>query len=163
MNIALIQTGGTIDKDYPHHIKGWAFEIGEPAFRRILNDSQHQHKLSFHEFLKKDSLEITNEDRLNLKEYVSKLKEDKIIITHGSDTLIETANVLSEIPNKTITITASMLPEKFKDSDANFNLGMAFAGVQTLSPGVYIAIHGYLAEWSKFQRNMLNGIYELKR
>ncbi len=161
MKIALIQTGGTIDKDYPHSIKGWAFEIGKPAFINILKNAQHQHELSFHEFCKKDSMELTNDDRLELKTKCESLEENHIIITHGSDTLLETTKALSSIRNKTIILTAAMLPEKFKDSDASFNLGMSVAGVQVLEPGVYIAIHGYLASWEKLSRNMETGKYEL--
>ena len=89
------------------------------------------------------------------------LIENHIIITHGSDTLIETAEVLSSIQDKTIILTAAMLPEKFKDSDAAFNLGMAVAGVQSLQSGIYIAIHGYLASWDSFKRDMESGKYEL--
>ncbi|NPD46011.1 MULTISPECIES: asparaginase domain-containing protein [unclassified Lentimicrobium] len=161
MNIAFIQTGGTIDKDYPHSIKGWAFEIGSPAFIEILKNAQHQHEISFYEFCKKDSMELTLEDRSALKEKCIALQEKAIIITHGSDTLIETAQVLSSISNKTIILTAAMLPEKFKDSDAAFNLGMAVAGVQSLEPGLYIAIHGYLAHWNSFERDMETGKYLL--
>lgn len=161
MKIAFIQTGGTIDKDYPHSIKGWAFEIGKPAFMEILKNAQHQHEISFHEFCKKDSMELTLDDRTGLKDKCIALKEKAIIITHGSDTLIETAEALSKIQNKTIILTAAMLPEKFKDSDAAFNLGMAIAGVQSLETGVYIAIHGYLASWDSFERDMESGKYEL--
>lgn len=162
MKIAFIQTGGTIDKDYPHSIKGWAFEIGNPAFMEILKNAQHQHEISFHEFCKKDSMELTLEDRSALKEKCITLQEKAIIITHGSDTLIETAKVLSTIVDKTIILTAAMLPEKFKDSDAAFNIGMAVAGAQSLEPGVYIAIHGYLAAWNSFERDMESGKYLLK-
>lgn len=161
MNIAFIQTGGTIDKDYPHSIKGWAFEIGKPAFIEILKNAQHQHEVSFHDFCKKDSMELTLEDRSALKDKCMALPENAIIITHGSDTLIKTAKVLNSIPNKTIILTAAMLPEKFKDSDAAFNIGMAVAGVQSLESGVYIAIHGYLAPWDSFERNMESGKYEI--
>jgi L-asparaginase len=161
MKIAFIQTGGTIDKDYPHHLKGWAFEIGNPAFKEILENAQQQHDVSFLEVFKKDSLEITKEDRQQLKDYITQLPEDKIIITHGSDTLVETASVLAEIQNKTILLTAAMLPEKFKNSDAPFNLGMAVGGVQILKNGVYIAIQGFLAEWSQFDRDMDSGQYFL--
>ena len=162
MKIAFIQTGGTIDKDYPHQIKGWAFDIGDPAFIRILNHAHHQHEISCHEVLKKDSLEITDLDRSELKNFITRLTEKSIIITHGSDTLLETAEALSEIKNKTILITAAMLPEKFKDSDAAFNLGMAVAGAQHLKPGVYIAIHGYLRDWRDFERDMGSGQYFLR-
>lgn len=162
MKIAFIQTGGTIDKDYPHAKNGWAFEIGSPAFIRILKQAQHQHDLSFYELFKKDSLEITHDDRLQLKNFISPLPEETIIITHGSDTLLETAKVLANIPQKTIILTAAMLPEKLKDSDAAFNLGMAVGGAQTLKSGVYIAIHGFLANYEDIERNMETGKYSLK-
>jgi L-asparaginase/Glu-tRNA(Gln) amidotransferase subunit D len=95
-----------------------------------MEQTNYQYELSFHEVFKKDSLEITEEDREKLKNYITRLSEKTIIITHGSDTLLETSEVLSRIPNKTILLTAAMLPEKFKDSDAHFNLGMAFGGAQ---------------------------------
>lgn len=113
MNIAFIQTGGTIDKDYPHHKDGWAFEIGDPAFSSILYHSQHQHQISFHMACKKDSLEINDEDRKQIRQLCMDVEEKAIIITHGSDTLLITADYLKNVPGKTIIITASMLPEKF--------------------------------------------------
>jgi L-asparaginase len=126
-----------------------------------MEQTNYQYELSFHEVFKKDSLEITEEDREKLKNYITRLSEKTIIITHGSDTLLETSEVLSRIPNKTILLTAAMLPEKFKDSDAHFNLGMAFGGAQILKPGVYLAIHGYLANWNQFERDLGNGQYSL--
>lgn len=162
MKIAFIQTGGTIDKDYPHSIKGWAFEIGDPAFINILQNAQLNHELNFHEVCRKDSLELDSEDRSQIKQLCQELEERAIIITHGSDTLLKTAAALNDIQGKIIILTASMLPEKFKDSDASFNLGMAVAGVQSLNPGVYLAIHGFIAPWNQFTRDMENGKYGLK-
>jgi L-asparaginase len=75
MKIAFIQTGGTIDKDYPRLKGGWAFEFGEAAFRRILSNVQHTHETNFYEVFKKDSLEITSDDREDIKDFVSLLKE----------------------------------------------------------------------------------------
>lgn len=162
MKIAFIQTGGTIDKDYPHSIKGWAFEIGSPAFINVLHHAQHDHVIRYHEVCRKDSLELDSEDRRQIKLLCQQLEEEAIIITHGSDTLLKTAAALNDIQNKTIILTASMLPEKFKDSDASFNLGMSVAAVQTLKPGVYMAIHGIVASWNRFTRDMENGRYSLK-
>jgi len=162
MKLAFIQTGGTIDKDYPHQMKGYAFEMGDPAFKRIMEQAKHQHDVSYHEVFRKDSLDITEADRQRIKNYIAHLSENTIIITHGSDTLLETAKVLSEISAKTIILTASMLPEKFKNSDSHFNLGMAVGGAQILNSGVYIAIQGYLAKWDEFDRDMVSGQYFLR-
>ena len=162
MKIAFIQMGGTIDKDYPHSMKGWAFEIGDPAFRSILENAQQQHEISFHEVCRKDSLELNSEDRSQLKILCQQLEEKVMIITHGSDTLLKTAAALNSIQDKTIILTASMLPEKFKNSDASFNLGMAVAGAQMLNAGIYVAIHGYLGLWNRFTRDMQTGRYSLK-
>lgn len=162
MKIALVQTGGTIDKDYPHSVKGWAFEIGEPAFIQILKNAQHQHEISFHQLCRKDSLDLDSTDRNQISLLCQQLEEKAIIITHGSDTLLKTAAALHNIHDKIIILTAAMLPEKFKDSDAPFNLGMAIAGAQSLDAGIYLAIHGYLAPWNKFTRDMMTGKYHLK-
>ena len=124
MQIAFIQTGGTIDKDYPKVTKGWAFEIGEPAFNRILEKLNPSFTYQPYEVFKKDSQEITSEDRAKLKALCESIPEDKIIITHGTDTMAETARSLSGI-NKTIIITGAMKPERFSNSDAPINLGAA--------------------------------------
>ena len=153
MKILFLQTGGTIDKDYPQASKGWAFEIHEPAVSRILIKLNPSFSYSVKSVLKKDSLEINSNDRNLLLETCQNAKENKIIITHGTDTMEETAVYLNSIKNKTIIITGSMRPEKFKDSDADLNLGMAISGVQTLSPGIYIAMHGLIIPHDKIDRN----------
>lgn len=159
MKIAFIQTGGTIDKDYPHHINGWAFEIGDPAFVRVLKDARVNHEISFHEFCKKDSLELTKQDRGLLREFCTSLDEKAIVITHGSDTLLETAIALDGIPEKTIILVASMLPERFQNSDASFNIGMAVAGLQTLPKGIFVAIQGMIAHYRRLSRDLDSGLY----
>ncbi len=161
MKIAVIQTGGTIDKDYPKSMGGDAFEIGEPAAKRIFAGAKHSHEVVFYELLKKDSLDITNTDRQLLADFCNGLNEQSIIITLGSDTLLETASFLAERTRKTIILTASMIPERFKDSDADFNLGMAVAGIQLLDSGVYVAIQGLIAPWQKLTRNQISGQFEL--
>ncbi len=153
MKIAFLQTGGTIDKDYPlgatNH--GYEFEIGEPAFNSVLNKAKPDFDFNIYSVLKKDSLDITEEDRNDILKFVENLSEDKIIITHGTDTIHKTAEKLSEINNKTIVLTGAMLPEKFSDSDADFNIGMAVAGVQALLPGVYICLYGKIQNWKEFK------------
>ena len=153
MKIIFIQTGGSIDKDYPQNETnhGYEFKISGPSFRNILNRAKPDFEYEVLSVLKKDSLDITDEDRQNLFDIVKNLNENKIVITHGTDTIQLTAKKLSEVKNKKIVLTGAMIPEKFKDSDADFNLGMAVAGVQFLSDGVYIALFGKLSKWEEFE------------
>lgn len=162
MKIIFIQTGGTIDKEYPRTTKGYAFEIGEPAVRRILEKINPTFEYEVVSLLQKDSLEITDEDRQKILQTCKDIEGDKIIITHGTDTMIETAVKLSEIKDKTIVITGAMRPEKFSDSDAMFNVGVSVSAVQTLSSGIYITMNGQIYEWDKVKRNMTTGQFIAK-
>jgi len=92
--------------------------------------------------LRKDSLELTDEDRQRLKETVAALDERWVVITHGTDTMTDSAGVLAAIPNKTIVLTGALSPARFSDSDATFNIGMAFAAVQSLPAGAYVVMNG---------------------
>jgi L-asparaginase len=157
MNILFIQTGGTIDKDYPKTIKGYAFEIADPAVGRILKRISPSIKYSIKTLLKKDSQEISNTDRKMLCAFCNETKHDKIIITHGTDTMLETAKKLSVIKNKTIILTGAFRPEKFKDSDADFNVGMAVGAIEFLLPGVYIAMNGRVMKFDQIKRNLSTG------
>ncbi len=152
MKISFVQAGGTMDKIYPrgamHH--GYNFEIGDPAFARILQKVNPRFTWESFSMIKKDSLDITEEDRKQLVQEIEAMKDDKIVVTHGTDTIHLTARKLS-LSSKTIVLTGSMLPEKFYESDAMFNLGMAVAAVQTLGAGVYIALHGEVVPWREFR------------
>ncbi len=157
MKITFIQTGGTIDKDYPKKIKGYAFEISEPAVGRIIEKLNPSFEYEIISVLKKDSLEITDEDRDKIKDMCKKTKNDKIIITHGTDTMLETAKAISEIKDKTIIITGAMRPERFSNSDAPINIGTAIGAINALENGVYIAMQGIVFRWDKCTRNMITG------
>ena len=157
MKITFIQTGGTIDKDYPKLAKGYGFEIGEPAVKRILEKVNPNFGFEIISILKKDSLDITDEDREKIYEVCVKADSDKIIITHGTDTMIETAKKLSEIKNKVIILTGAMKPEKFSDSDASFNIGTAIGAVNILENGVYIAMNGRIYSWDRCKRDLKTG------
>ena len=163
MKFLCIQTGGTIDKDYPKNKNGWAFEIGSPAITSIINKIPTDHSFEVKELFKKDSQEIDDSDRNKLSDYCIKTSYTKIIITHGTDTLLKTAKHLSTINNKTIILSGSFLPSKFKDSDADFNIGMTISGLQTLPNGIYVAINGLIAKYDDFIRNLKSGKYELKK
>lgn len=162
MAITLIQTGGTIDKDYPKPIKGWAFEIGEPAFKRIIEKLPNSIEWEIIPLLRKDSTELTDADRNLIREACETSANAQIIITHGTDTFLETASVLAPIKNKTIILTGSMRPERFSNSDADLNFGMALSGVQTLPNGVYICIQGLISPYEHVSRNLETGIYFIK-
>ena len=158
MKITFIQTGGTIDKDYPHTTKGWAFEFGEPAFKRILEKLNPSFDYECLTAFQKDSLEITDKDRSNLAELIIAQDASKIIVTHGTDTLLETAAVLaSQIKNKVVVLTGAMRPERFSNSEAPVNLGMAIATASLMQEGVFIAMHGIVKPWQEMQRNLENG------
>lgn len=160
MKISFIQTGGTIDKDYPHTTKGWAFEFGEPATTRILERLNPSFEYDIHTCFQKDSLEIDDMDREKLTNMISELTSTKIILTHGTDTMMETASYLSErIKDKLIIITGAMRPERFTNSEADINLGSAIGAVNTLEKGVYIAMHGIVKSYDKIKRDLESGKY----
>ena len=160
MKILFIQTGGTIDKDYPRKQGGYAFEFGEPAMKRILEKLDTQIEYEIITAFQKDSLDILEEDRQQLVDVIDNRDEEKIIITHGTDTLIETAQYLdNRIKNRSIILTGAMRPQRFSNSDAAINLGMALAAVQLLHEGVYICIQGLVKQASLMRRNLESGSF----
>ncbi|HNP08730.1 MAG TPA: asparaginase domain-containing protein [Cyclobacteriaceae bacterium] len=160
MKIIFIQTGGTIDKDYPHTTKGWAFEFGEPATTRVLEKLNPSFEYEILTAFQKDSLEITDADRRKLAVLINEQSVDKIIITHGSDTMMETASYLSDqVKNKLIIITGAMRPEQFSNSDAPINIGCAIAAANLLDEGTYIAMHGVVKPFNEIKRNLDTGKY----
>jgi len=159
MKLTFIQTGGTIDKDYPRTTRGYAFEIAEPAVERILEKLNPAFEYEVISALKKDSLDISEEDRRIILDICKECDSKKIIITHGTDTMLETAEVLSQIKDKTIIITGAMRPERFSNSDAPVTVGMAIGAVNVLESGIYIAMHGGIFSWDKCKRDMSTGQY----
>ncbi len=157
MKIVFIQTGGTIDKDYPKTKKGYAFEIAEPAVKRILQKVNPNFDFEIIPLLKKDSLDITEEDRKKIHQACQKANSDKIVVTHGTDTIIETTKKLSDIKNKVVVLTGAMRPEKFSDSDASFNVGTAIGAINVLENGVYIAMNGRIYPWHDVKRSSKTG------
>ena len=163
-----LQTGGTIDKDYPRVTKGYAFEIGEPAVKSILSRINFNDiKPIFESACRKDSQEITLQDRKNILNKCLHSKAKHIIITHGTDSMIETAQYLQNVifgkknenSNLRIVVTGAMRPEKFLNTDAHFNIGMAVATVQTALPGVYVVMNGRIIPADNAVRNLSNGLF----
>ncbi len=163
MKIVFIQAGGTIDKDYPRTLKGYAFEIGEPAVKRILEKAHPSFDSEVISLLRKDSLDLTEKHRNKILEACQKTAADKVVVTHGTDTMIETARKLSKIKGKAIVLTGAMKPEKFSDSDASFNVGCAVGALNVLSNGIYIAMNGRVLPWNKVERDERTGRFEESR
>lgn len=158
MKLIFIQTGGTIDKDYPNKTKGWAFEFGEPATNRILKKLNPSFEFEVITACQKDSLEITDEDRQNLADIINRQNSSKFIITHGTDTMIETAIYLGKrIDDKLIVITGAMRPERFSNSDAPVNLGCAIASANLIEKGVFVAMNGIVKAYDEIRRNLETG------
>jgi len=162
VKILIIQTGGTIDKDYPKSNGGYAFEIDEPAAKRVLENSFPGFEYEVVSLLRKDSLEITEEDRVQLKNYIVKSPVRKILVTHGSDTMPETARFLNNITGKAIVLTGAYRPERFANSDAAFNIGVAIGALNTLQEGTFIAMNGLILPAERVVKNPESGKFELK-
>jgi L-asparaginase len=153
MKITFIQTGGTIDKDYPRKTGGYAFEIAEPAVARILQIANPNFEYEVLTALRKDSLEITEEDREKIFQACKDAGNDRVIVTHGTDTMIETAAKLSAVKDKTIILTGALLPERFSNSEAMFNIGTAVGAINIIQHGVYIAMNGRIYPWDQCERD----------
>jgi L-asparaginase len=138
--ILVLTTGGTIDKHYFDALS--KYQVAESAVWKLLTNARVTHQYRVDEVVRKDSLDLTDEDRAEIVGRVVRSSFRRIIITHGTDTMSLTAKALTAIVDKTIVLTGALSPARFSDSDAAFNLGMAFATAQTADPGVYITING---------------------
>ena len=159
MSIKLFITGGTIDKEY-NSLNGELVFVGT-CLPEMLKQARSKIDIKYEIIMLKDSLDMNNDDRKTVLEKCKKAKENKIIITHGTDTMVETAKVLGKnISNKTIVLTGSMIPFSFGQSDALFNLGVAIGGAQSLPVGVFIAMNGKIFSWDNVRKNKTVGIFE---
>ena len=138
--IDIFTTGGTIDKVYFDALS--EHKIGATGLPDMLaeNNVFVPHRVT--QLMRKDSLELTDADRQAIHDAVAASDADKILVTHGTDTMVDTARVLADIAGKTIVLTGAMQPATLRNSDAEFNVGFALAATQTLPPGVYIAMNG---------------------
>ncbi|HUN27833.1 MAG TPA: asparaginase domain-containing protein [Steroidobacteraceae bacterium] len=152
MRIVIFTTGGTIDKVY-FDAKG-GFEVGAPMVRQVLEHARVDTAVTVRELLRKDSLEMTASDRAAIRDAVADCEAANVIVTHGTDTMVETALVLKSVAGKTIVLTGALQPARFADSDASFNLGMAVAAVQTLPHGIYIAANGRVFQADRVRKNL---------
>jgi L-asparaginase len=157
--IRLLVTGGTFDKDYDE-INGTLF-FKETHVEEMLRLGRSSVPVTVETVMLIDSLQMTDQDRLAVARRCQDCPESAIVITHGTDTMVETAAVLARnVPTKTIVLTGAMVPYAFGSSDGLFNLGSALSFVQLLPAGVYIAMNGTHFRWDRVRKNRERGTFE---
>lgn len=152
--IRIFTVGGTIDKIY-FDAKS-SYEVGPPNITEVLSGLSLNLDYEVVSLMQKDSLEMTYADREAIRQAVTASPENEIVITHGTDTMVDTARVLHTIPNKTIVLTSALSPALFKNSDAMFNIGAALTAAQTKLAGVYIAMNGVIFDYDKVRKDVEN-------
>lgn len=160
MRLRIITAGGTIDKVYFDAAS--TYEVGEPQVGPVLRGANVTFDFVVESVLQKDSLQMSDEDRALIRARVEAAPERMILITHGTDTMTDTAAKLADIADKVIVFTGSMQPARFRDSDAVFNLGCAIGAVQVLAPGVYIAMNGQIHAAGTVKKNRAASRFEPK-
>jgi L-asparaginase len=159
MQIRLFITGGTFDKEY-NELNGKLF-FEDTHVPEMLDLGRCKLDVNIRTLMMIDSLEMSDEDRNIIAHNCVQCEEEKIVITHGTDTMVETAKILAEkITDKTIVLTGAMIPYKFGSSDGLFNLGAALAYVQTLPTGIYIVMNGKYFNWNNVRKNKELGLFE---
>ena len=158
MHICFITTGGTIDKIYFDAKSD--FEVGETVLTHVLHQGETGFDYRIVELMRKDSLEMTDEDRALIRAEVERGAEHRFVITHGTDTMVETARALLGVEGKTVVLTGALSPARFLSSDAEFNVGMAVAAVQCQPPGIYVAMNGRIFDPLKVRKNRAANRFE---
>lgn len=158
MFIQIFSTGGTLDKVYFDALS--EYQIGEPIAAELLEQGRVGFGYAVESLIKKDSLELDDMDRALIHDKIKACPHERILITHGTDTMTVTAAGLADIDGKVIVLTGAMQPARFRDSDALFNLGLAIGALNTCQPGVYIAMSGRVFPADGVRKNLLAGRFE---
>ena len=159
MGIRVFVTGGTFDKEYDE-LRGTLY-FRDTHVPEMLRLGRCRLDVSVRTLMMIDSLEMTDEDRAVIVEHVRRCEETQVVITHGTDTMVETARALAAgVRGKTIVLTGAMVPYAFGSSDGLFNLGSALSFVQVLPPGVYVAMNGRFFPWDDVRKNREIGVFE---
>jgi len=157
--IRIFITGGTFDKAY-NELTGELF-FKDSHLPEMLKLGRCNLDVQVRTLMMIDSLHMTDDDRQIILQQCRSAPESRIVITHGTDTMVETAGVLARrVTDKTIVLTGAMIPYKFGSSDGLFNLGSALAFAQTLPPGVYVAMNGRCFAWNRVRKNRKTGMFE---
>lgn len=157
-DLLIVTTGGTIDKIYFDDLSD--FQIGEPQIGKILDAIGVGFAFHVIPLLRKDSLHLTAADRALLKDTIAAQPHRHVLVTHGTDTMVETALVLRELADRTIVLTGALNPARFQGSDAVFNIGCAVAAVQCQPPGVWIAMSGRVWDATRVRKNRAANRFE---
>lgn len=156
--LCIVTTGGTIDKIYFDDKSD--YQIGEPQIGSVLRELGVAFEFNVIPILRKDSLHITDADRELMRATIAAQDVDRVLVTHGTDTMVATAAVLASISDKTIVLTGALSPARFRGSDAEFNIGCAVGAVQSLDPGVYIAMNGRIWDPRRVRKNVSANRFE---
>ena len=157
--IKIFVTGGTFDKEY-NELNGELY-FKETHLHEMLELGRSQLKVDIETIMMKDSLEMSKDNRNTIVQKCLESDENQILITHGTDTMVETAKLLAEkITTKTIVLTGAMIPYKFGSSDGLFNLGSALSFLQSLPKGIYIAMNGNIFNWTNVKKNQELGLFQ---
>ena len=143
-DIQLIQMGGTIDKKYPQRQGAYAFEIEEASAPSLLKEMRLSLNIQSISIAQKDSQDLTKEDRQKLKSYIENSDCKRFIVTHGTDTMIETGQYISDLKNAIVILTGSFMPASCLGSDASAQLGASVMASQLVGPGVYVCMNGQI-------------------
>lgn len=152
--VKIFTVGGTIDKIY--FDANSTYEVGPPNISEVLADLSLNLEFDVTSLMQKDSLEMTDDDRETVRKAIAETDATMIVITHGTDTMVQTAQCLKDILEKTIVLTGALAPALFKSSDAIFNIGCALTAVQIKQPGAYIAMNGQVFDYDKVRKDVAN-------
>jgi L-asparaginase len=150
-HLTIVSTGGTIDKIYFDDKS--TFQIGAPQIGEILTALGVAFEFDVVDLMRKDSLHMTDADRLQVRDAIGRQPHRHVLVTHGTDTMVETANVLRDVPGKVIVLTGALNPARFPGSDAVFNIGCAVGALLALPDGVYIAMNGRIWDPARVRKN----------
>jgi len=156
--LLVITTGGTIVKVYFDDKSD--YQVGDPQIGRILEELGVAFRFRVIPIIRKDSLHISDEDRELIRATIAAQSARYVLITHGTDTMVDTAKVLADISDKTIVLTGALNPAGFRGSDAEFNIGTAVGAVQSLPAGVYVAMNGRVWNPAKVRKNVAANRFE---
>jgi L-asparaginase len=158
MDLHIITTGGTIDKIYFDAKSD--YQVGDPVIGELLEKMQVGFAFTVESALRKDSLDMTDEDRALIRRLTEQCEEQCVLITHGTDGMVATGQALRGIADKRIVLTGALQPAAFAQSDAIFNIGCALGAVQSMPPGVYIAMNGQVFDVDKVVKNLSANRFE---
>jgi len=150
--LLVVTTGGTIDKIYFDDKSD--YQIGDPQIGRMLQELGVAFRFTVIPIIRKDSLHITAEDRELVRATIAAQPARHVLVTHGTDSMVETARILATVEDKTIVLTGALSPARFRGSDAEFNIGCAVGAVQSRPPGVYIAMNGRIWDPARVRKNV---------